>query len=68
MCKCKDCIYWRDFENRVYARISGFIGPIHRGIVELRPCKFIPSPNVQATSYVYTDEYFECSDGVLIEE
>jgi hypothetical protein len=61
--KCKDCEYWKDYNMRVMAKISGFMGSMSRGYVELRPCKFVPSPNVRDVYYTYTDEEFECSDG-----
>ena len=61
--ECKNCIYWTDFKNRVFARISDFSGNMSRGRIELRPCKHIPSPNISDVFYTYTDENFGCSDG-----
>ena len=61
--KCKDCIYWKNYEDRVFAAISGIQGSIARGIIELRPCEFRPSPNIGDVSYRYTDGEYSCSDG-----
>ena len=58
--KCKNCIYWTNYQDRVFASIEG---SITRGIIELRPCEFRPFPNVEDVSYRYTDENNTCVNG-----
>jgi len=61
--KCKDCVYWKNIESRIYASISGITGSITRGIIELRPCEFRPSPNISDVFYRFTDGNNTCSNG-----
>lgn len=65
MVKCKDCKYWRNYQDRIYANISGGLaGSLTRGTFELRPCEFRPSPNVTDVACRYTDKDYTCNDGV----
>lgn len=60
--KCKECKWWQDYTDRVYARVSKTKGNIGRSLIELRRCGFTPAPTISDASSVYTDEDFYCSD------
>ena len=61
--KCKDCVFWQDFSDRVYAKISDTRNiNLVRGIVELRKCRNVPPPTVDMNfNIVYTDSEHGCS-------
>ena len=58
--QCGLCVWWQDYSDRVYARISGAYDPIHPGKIELRRCRYIPNPRADSAGSVYTDEKFVC--------
>lgn len=61
--KCKNCQWWRDYKDRVHARISYFPGKIARGVMELRRCHFNPHPSqVNFQHDIYTDEDYCCGE------
>lgn len=62
--RCKECEYWKDYNDRVYACISNVKSGLCRDDVELRACKFRPSPNIERCRTMYTDKDYECSDGI----
>ena len=59
--KCKNCVWWQDYRDRVYARVSGTYGKLHPGRIELRRCKCVLNPKCDTVGSVYTDEEFVCS-------
>ena len=59
---CKDCIWWVNYKDRVYARISHSCSNMARNIIELRHCEFIPHPSVQIWQDIYTDEGYVCGE------
>lgn len=64
---CENCFYWKDYTDRVIARLSAPPKSNHyRGNVELRACKFRPAPNIETSSIIYTDGGFSCSEHRVI--
>ena len=58
---CGKCIYWQDYSDRVYARISQAKGELS-GAFELRRCRYSPPPTAKTDwQYIYTDVCFTCS-------
>jgi len=59
--KCETCEWWKDYKNRVYAKIDGVVGKIHPGTIELRLCRYSPPPTADAGRSVYTNAENVCS-------
>jgi hypothetical protein len=59
--RCKECIFWQDYSDRVTACISAARSNMVRNRIELRRCSNIPPPAVADVSSIYTDEDFSCS-------
>ena len=60
---CEKCFYWKDFEVRVWAVISGKRGERGDGTIELRQCKYAPAPSSgEMRHIVYTDKEYSCSE------
>jgi len=57
---CKSCTWWKNYSDRVYARMSGIRGDIHPGVLELRRCRFIPAPRSDSGGTYYTDGESAC--------
>lgn len=62
MGKCKDCEWWQDYTDRVYAQISHARGDMARNTIELRCCKFVPHPSRWDFRYSYTDCDYVCGE------
>ena len=61
--KCETCLFWKDYEQRVWARIGKTRGDITRDLLELRACRWIPHPSVDMVrDEVYTDKEFSCNE------
>jgi hypothetical protein len=61
--KCETCIFWQDFEQRVWARISNTRGDKTRGLIELRLCTWKAHPSISLVEHeVYTDKEFSCNE------
>ena len=58
---CDKCKYWKDYSDRVYARISEARSSMERNRIELRICRYIPPPTVSSKTFVYTDKDYSCS-------
>lgn len=60
---CGKCFYWKDYNVRVYAVISGKQSERGDGTIELRQCKYAPAPSTGETRHtVYTDKEYSCSE------
>jgi hypothetical protein len=61
---CKNCKFWQNYKNRVYARLKiSFNTARQNGLYELRPCEWHPHPSVAtAQDDIYTDEDFCCQE------
>lgn len=60
---CAKCLYWEDYKDRVWAVISGKDGERNDGSIELRACKYSPSPTIGMQRHtIYTDRDFVCSE------
>ena len=60
--QCKTCVFWQNYEQRVYARIAKARGDIARGLMELRLCTWQAHPSVDIIKHdVYTDKEFHCN-------
>lgn len=61
--KCDSCIYWTEYKNRVFARVTGKGSDFARNIIELRPCSFeLPPRANQDGNVIYTDQDHTCSE------
>ena len=58
---CRNCRYWRDYTQRVFALIEGKTKNTSRGD-ELRRCKFRPAPGADNDRQYYTSEDWFCNE------
>jgi hypothetical protein len=59
---CEKCLWWQDWDDRVFANISTGHSNIARNQIELRRCRFIPHPSAPWNYDVYTDSDYKCSE------
>jgi len=61
--RCENCLWWADFEPRVFAVISEVHGSTHAtDRIELRFCRFRPHPGISARVGLYTDANYACGE------
>ena len=61
--ECRNCTWWQDYTNRVYACISKGHSSMARNMIQLRACKFIPHPSSSlVVEEIYTDETYCCGE------
>lgn len=59
--RCKNCKFWTDYSDRVFARVAGTTTNMARNLLELRRCAYEPPPSVAVQSAsVYTDGEYSC--------
>ena len=59
---CENCEWWKDYEQRVFAIVSGVKGERHPGTIELRLCRYCPPPQaIAGHMWIYTDKDHVCS-------
>jgi hypothetical protein len=59
---CDSCRWWKDFSDRVYARVSGVKSNMAGDILELRRCRYSPPPQIEQRKVIYTDKDHVCSE------
>lgn len=60
--RCENCIWWQDYDDRVFAFISTGNSSFARNRVELRRCRFTPHPSSGETNDYYTDADYCCGE------
>jgi len=66
--RCERCWYWRDYEARVWARVSSITRYDNAYGLELRPCLWKAPPNLVTDLRGYTDANYSCSGWKLNEQ
>ena len=59
--RCENCEWWKDYSDRVFARVSGGKGDLAGNVMELRKCRYATPPTMGDSRVIYTDKDHVCS-------